>query len=174
MTMPNKPTQFLSARSALLASLIFASPLVFGHGKPEVGHASKAADADRTVEVTMGDIFFEPKNLSVEGGETIRFVVKNAGQLIHEFNIGTAEMHMAHREEMTAMMKTGALTATGMDHSKMDHSGMKHDDPNSVLVEPGQTLDVTWTFPKAGELQFACNVPGHYEAGMVGDFNIRH
>lgn len=51
-----------------------------------------------------------------------------------------------------------------------------HNDPNSVLLEPGKTGEVVWTFPHKADvtLQFACNVPGHREAGMVGDFQMRH
>ncbi|MNC74234.1 Copper binding protein, plastocyanin/azurin family [compost metagenome] len=62
-----------------------------------------------------------------------------------------------------------------MDHGAMGHdtkSGMKHDDPNSVLVEPGKTAELTWTFSKATRLEFACNVPGHYQAGMKGDLTV--
>jgi uncharacterized cupredoxin-like copper-binding protein len=51
-------------------------------------------------------------------------------------------------------------------------NGMKHDDPNSVLVEPGKTAELTWTFSKATNLEFACNVPGHYQAGMVGKLTV--
>ena len=74
------------------------------------------------------------------------------------------------------------LTPTGMGHGGMDHSamghgsmdmpGMKHDDPNSVLVEPGKTAELTWTFTRADNLEFACNVPGHYQAGMVGKVKV--
>ena len=71
------------------------------------------------------------------------------------------------------------MSATGMgkmDHSAMGHGemgGMKHDDPNSVLVEPGKTAELTWTFSKATGLEFACNIPGHYQAGMVGKINVK-
>ena len=87
-------------------------------------------------------------------------------------------MHAKHQEEMAMMMQHGVLTPTGMNHdmSKMDHSkmggmnmeDMKHDDPNSVLVEPGKTGELVWKFTKPTELEFACNIPGHYEAGMAG------
>lgn len=45
---------------------------------------------------------------------------------------------------------------------------MKHDDPNGVLIEPGKTADLTWKFTRDAELEIACNLPGHYEAGMLG------
>ncbi len=51
--------------------------------------------------------------------------------------------------------------------------GMKHYDPNSVLIEPGATEELVWTFTNATGLEFACNIPGHYQSGMVGKVNVR-
>lgn len=140
------------------------------------GHPADASQATRTVEVTLGDIYFEPKSLAVGKGETVRFVLVNKGRLLHEFNLGDAAMHAAHQQEMLKMTASGMLTPTGMKHDMagMDHGmshtegAMKHDDPNSVLVEPGKTAELTWTFTDATGLEFACNIPGHYQAGMVG------
>lgn len=119
-----------------------------------------------------------PKTIDIKAGETIRFVLVNKGQLLHEFNLGDAAMHAKHQQEMLKMQQRGMLTPTGMkemDHGSMagmDHGMMKHDDPNSVLVEPGKTAELTWTFTKATSLEFACNIPGHYQAGMVGKLTV--
>ena len=151
-----------------------------GHGAAAIGEPAKATAKTRTVSVTLIDNAFEPDRVAVKAGETIRFVIKNSGQLLHEFNIGTAAMHAQHQKEMAMMAEHGMITATGidpekmkMDHSQMGHGGhgaqpMKHDDPNSVLVAPGETKELVWKFASATELEFACNIPGHYEAGMVG------
>ncbi|RMO53822.1 hypothetical protein ALQ29_04715 [Pseudomonas marginalis pv. marginalis] len=139
------------------------------------GEAAPASKATRTVEVTLQDISFSPKSIDVKAGETVRFVLVNKGQLLHEFNLGDAAMHAEHQKEMLQMQASGMLTSTGMgkmDHSAMGHGDMKHDDPNSVLVEPGKTAELTWTFTKATGLEFACNLPGHYQAGMVGTLNV--
>jgi uncharacterized cupredoxin-like copper-binding protein len=161
---------------SLLTALGISSPLLAAPGNHlEFGHAAPAAQATRTVELTLGDMYFEPKALQVKAGETVRFVLVNKGQLLHEFNLGDAAMHAEHQQEMLKMQQSGMLTPTGMNHAGMDHgdmSGMKHDDPNSVLVEPGKTAELTWTFAKAGNLEFACNIPGHYQAGMVGKLAI--
>jgi uncharacterized cupredoxin-like copper-binding protein len=143
----------------------------------DFGHAATADQATRTVELTLGDMYFEPKALAVKEGETVHFVLVNKGNLLHEFNLGDAAMHAAHQQEMLKMVASGMLTSTGMKHDAMpgmDHGdhGMKHDDPNSVLVEPGKTAELTWTFTKATDLEFACNIPGHYQAGMVGKIAI--
>ncbi|MBA2929118.1 cupredoxin family protein [Pseudomonas sp. CCUG 57209] len=139
------------------------------------GQPAAADKATRTVEVTLQDIAFAPKSLDVKAGETVRFVLVNKGQLLHEFNLGDAAMHAAHQKEMLQMQASGMLTSTGMakmDHSAMGHGAMKHDDPNTVLVEPGKTAELTWTFTQATGLEFACNLPGHYQAGMVGKLTV--
>jgi len=172
------------ATAALIAlSLTAFSNTAFagaGHGSSgKTGSPGKASDATRTINVTMGDNFYEPENISVKEGETVRFVVKNAGEFVHEFNIATGEMHKAHAPEMMMMMEHGVLQ---VDHINWDAAkkmqasmghGM-HDDPNSVLLEPGKSGEVIWTFPEHAELEFACNVPGHYESGMVGKIKLSH
>ena len=148
----------------------------------EIGQPAAAASATRTVNIEMTDLAFSPKTLEVKAGETVRFVLVNKGQLLHEFNLGDAAMHAEHQKEMLKMQQSGAMTTTGMDHAGMDHgamgqgsmpmTGMAHDDPNSVLVEPGKTAELTWTFSGTRDLEFACNVPGHYQAGMVGTLKV--
>ncbi|KJZ40795.1 MULTISPECIES: plastocyanin/azurin family copper-binding protein [Pseudomonas] len=162
--------------------LALSSPVWAGPANTyDFGQPAPAAKATRSVEVVMGDMSFSPKDIDIKAGETIRFVLVNKGQLLHEFNLGDAAMHAKHQQEMLQMQQSGMLTPTGMkemDHSAMagmDHSsgqGMKHDDPNSVLVEPGKTAELTWTFTKATNLEFACNIPGHYQAGMVGKLTV--
>ncbi|RON08447.1 copper-binding protein [Pseudomonas brassicacearum] len=147
----------------------------------DFGAPAPAAKATRSVEIVMGDMSFTPKALEIKAGETVRFVLINKGQLLHEFNLGHAAMHAAHQQEMLKMQQSGMLTPTAMKSASMDHgsmpgmdhgASMKHDDPNSVLVEPGKTAELTWTFNKAGNLEFACNIPGHYQAGMVGKLTV--
>ncbi|MDI2144732.1 MULTISPECIES: plastocyanin/azurin family copper-binding protein [unclassified Pseudomonas] len=147
----------------------------------DFGQSAPAAKASRSIKVVMGDMSFDPKAIDIKAGETIRFVLVNKGQLLHEFNLGDAAMHAKHQQEMLQMQQSGMLTPTGMkemshDMAGMDHGSMghvmKHDDPNSVLVEPGKTAELTWTFNKATSLEFACNIPGHYQAGMVGKLTV--
>ncbi|MEX0604911.1 MAG: cupredoxin domain-containing protein [Marinobacter sp.] len=155
----------------------FAAPGHGGHHGGATGEPGKAEDVSRTIEVTMFDNYYEPETISVENGETIRFKVSNEGALVHEFNIGTAAMHEAHQEEMQMMVEHGVIKGDRIDHKMMamDMGGghsMKHDDPNSVLMEPGDTQEIIWQFTDATDLEFACNVPGHYQAGMYGDIRF--
>ena len=157
-----------------LSSPVWAAPAhTYDFGQP-----AAAAKATRSVEVVMGDMSFTPTAIEIKAGETVRFVLVNKGQLLHEFNLGDAAIHAKHQQEMLQMQQSGMLTPTGMkemDHGSMagmDHGSMKHNDPNSVLVEPGKTAELTWTFSKATSLEFACNIPGHYQAGMVGKLTV--
>lgn len=160
-----------------LTSSAWATPAhTYAFGQP-----AAVSQATRSIEIVMGDMNFDPKTIQVKAGETVRFVLVNKGQLLHEFNLGDAAMHASHQQEMLQMQQSGMLTPTGikemshdmagMDHAAMGH-GMKHDDPNSVLVEPGKSAELTWTFSKATALEFACNIPGHYQAGMVGNLTV--
>ncbi|MFT5487114.1 MAG: putative cupredoxin-like copper-binding protein [Paracoccaceae bacterium] len=155
-----------------------------GHGGGHTGGHSNAAgepgkvsDVSRTVTIDMTDNRYSTEEISVKAGETIRFVVSNKGQLVHEFNIGTPDMHKGHQKEMMMMVDHGVLEADKINHDKMkmDMGGgktMEHNDPNSALLEPGKSKKIVWKFSKAGTFEFACNVPGHYDAGMVGEVQV--
>jgi len=143
----------------------------------DIGQAGKASDVSRTVEVRLQDNFFAPEDINVRTGETIRFVLINDGAFVHEFNIGTPEMHVAHQMEMAMMVQHGVLEPDKINRHMMEMDMgngqmMKHDDPNSILLEPGDTAEVIWTFSDATVLEFACNIPGHYDSGMAGLFSF--
>jgi uncharacterized cupredoxin-like copper-binding protein len=164
-----------------IAPALAAGSHAKGHGADgvDIGKPGTAADAARTVEIVMYDNYYEPENLTLKEGETVRFVIKNAGEFVHEFNIATAKMHVAHQPEMMMMMEHGVLEPDRINweaakkmQATMGH-GM-HDEPNSVLLEPGKSGEIVWTFPAHAELQFACNIPGHYDSGMQGEIKLSH
>ena len=75
------------------------------------------------------------------------------------------------------MVEHGVIELDRINHDmmNMDMGGghvMSHDDPNSVLLEPGQSAEVIWKFSEAMPMEFACNVPGHYDSGMMGDITV--
>ncbi len=153
---------------AFTASIALASP---GHDS-SIGKPGAAAQVDRTITVEMDEMKFSPETIAVQPGETIRFEVVNVGRVVHEFNIGTSKTWSGHSGEMMTMMQEGMMTAQNLRHDRMMEAGMMHDDANSALLEPGDTGEVIWTFPEGGEIGFACNVPGHREAGMQGGFRM--
>lgn len=168
-------------------ALLFLSAVSMASESPvnfDFGSRGAPEKVDRTIEIKMGDLYFEPSRVDVKSGETVRFLLKNEGLVLHEFNLGKPAAHLEHQKEMVEMFKSGYLTAmkvNGVEHDMagmqgdmhdMNMSGMNHSDANSVLIEPGQTRELVWTFSKVSGLQFACNIPGHYQKGMVGQIEI--
>lgn len=160
--------------AAILTAASAAQAAGFAFGQP-----GKAADASRTVEVVMQDNWFEPESIAVKPGETVRFVIRNDGASLHQFHLGTAAMLAEEQKHMALMQDHGMVGQHGMNHDmmKMDHAGtqmpaMDHDAPNSVLVEPGKTAEIVWTFTDATGVEFSCGMPGHYEAGMTGPVTV--
>jgi uncharacterized cupredoxin-like copper-binding protein len=169
-------------RSLSLASLLAFSMPLLAHAAPGTekpyGQAVPAAQAKRTVTITMKDSLYEPKSVTVKAGEIVRFVIVNKGELLHEFALGRPQDHAEHQKMMAMMLDHGMITTTAIDHNKMkmDHGDGAHrhgPESGSVLVEPGKRAELTWKFAQATTLQFACTIPGHYELGMVGSFDFK-
>ena len=137
-----------------------------------IGEKGKANEVDRIIEVKMYDNFYEPNEFKIKKNETIKFVVYNYGELVHEFNIATKKMHLKHQPEMMKMVENEILLGDKIDIKKMkelskeDHS-MSHSHANSVLLEPNKSAVIIWKFNTNADLEAACNIPGHYEAGMI-------
>jgi len=120
------------------------------------GEPGKAAEVNRVIEVRAADnMRYTPDAITVRRGETIEFVVKNVGKLKHEFVLGDAK----ELKEHAALMRR--------------YPNMEHDDPNMAKVAPGGTSKLIWKFTHAGTVEFACLMPGHYEAGMKGHIRVR-
>jgi uncharacterized cupredoxin-like copper-binding protein len=134
------------------------------HGPAHVmsgGRYGDPAKASRFVDVICTDNAFSLKSLQVKDGETVRFVVRNDGIDPHEFIIGTVKEHAEHRKMMKDMVEQQKKGGGHAHAIKMDHA-------SGVWVERSQTQSFVWQFKRASELEFACNISGHYEDGMRG------
>ena len=121
----------------------------------EWGIAGDAVAANRTIELSMTDSMrFTPDRIEVKQGETVRFVVKNSGKVMHELVLGTKK----DLDQHAAMMAK--------------FPGMEHDEPHMTHVGAGKTGQIVWTFNRPGEFDFACLIAGHYQAGMVGKIKV--
>lgn len=159
--------------TTLLAAALLAWPLAQAHSpsahanhsnhhtqapaeQKDWGIAGDPEKAKRTIEIRMtDDMRFAPKEIQIKLGETVRLVAVNAGKVLHEIVIGTPQELKAHAE----MMKK--------------HPGMQHDEPYMAHVDPGKKGDIVWTFNRAGTFEFACLIPGHFEAGMIGRITVK-
>lgn len=150
-------------RSLSLIVVMALSSTTFAHEKQTSAHSNETAigkpgvsnKATRTVTVTMTDnMRYTPNHISVKQGETIRFTIINKGQVKHELNLGTPHELLEHLELMKKF------------------PDMIHDEPNKITLFPGQKGEIIWQFTKAGTVNFACLIPGHYEAGMRGEVKV--
>ena len=153
-----KITMLMALTATLLGTAAMASGSHaggHGHGDASVGEAGKATEVACTIEVQMLDSMrFTPAKLTVKQGETIRFIVKNAGRLKHEFVLGTKKDLDAHYAQMKKFPE------------------MEHEDANMLSVAPGQTGEMVWKFSKAGPVSVGCLHPGHYDAGMKAQITV--
>ena len=143
-----------------------------------IGSLGKVDEINRTIKVVMYDNYYEPNSFNIKSGETIKFEVVNAGELVHEFNIANAMMHKKHQPEMEKMVENEILLAGSIDKDKMKKmaktdKAMAHSHSNSVLLEPKEKGDIVWKFENAMNIEIACNVPGHYQVGMIAKVDIK-
>jgi len=147
-----KPISILITFFALSGGIAQAAG---GHASA-LGKPGDPAKVDRSIEIAVGDdMRFSPNEIRIKRGQTIRFRVVNGGQMKHEMVLGT----LAELKQHAALMRR--------------FPEMEHDDPNAVSVEPGRTGELVWRFSKTGDFDFACLVPGHFEAGMRGKIAVR-
>ena len=119
--------------------------MMYSVGKPGKG------TPDRVITVSMQDSMrfdFSPELTTLKDGEIVEFRVRNDGQVQHEFSIGNSDDQVKHAIMMQKM------------------PDMKHNDPNTVSLAPGESARLSWQFMGKDTVVFACNVPGHFEAGM--------
>jgi uncharacterized cupredoxin-like copper-binding protein len=162
----------LKTLAVAVAVIALSASTAFAHGddhmaKKHAYDASKIEDrafgregdptkVTRTVRLDMTDALrFAPADVTVKRGETVKFVVANSGKQLHEMVLGTTQ----ELKEHAALMKK--------------FPEMEHADANMAHVKPGAKGEIVWQFTKAGEYQFACLIPGHYEAGMVGKVVVK-
>ena len=168
MTMRNTilTTSLLALSLSLVTSAAWAAP---GHGGGDSGLTD--ADVDRTITLDAGDMWFDPGTLEMAAGEIVKFEITNTGNLEHEFVIGSKEAQEEHRQMMLDMA-TGGHNMSNMSHGE-GHHDMASMNMAGVTIAPGETGTLLWSVPdNVNELEYACNIPGHYESGMYGNFSL--
>jgi uncharacterized cupredoxin-like copper-binding protein len=154
----------MTSKTLIVAAMVALTPgLALAAGNHAGGHhdeataygePGKATEVSRVIEVKAQDMRYTPAAITVRRGETIKFVVKGTDKLPHEFVLGDAKTLKEHAEVMRR------------------HPDMEHDDPNMAKLEAGSTGSVIWKFTRVGTVEFACLIPGHYEAGMTGSIRV--
>jgi len=150
----------------MLFALLLAAPAVIPRTHAHEGHEHFSAGEPgnpklpaRIVRVSMQEdgkkMLYVPSLIEIRKGEQIRFIISNDGIYNHEFMLASVAENRKH----------GALMKKFPD--------MEHEDPNAVTVAPYVTAELVWKFTRKGEFEFACLIPGHYEAGMHGTIIVK-
>ena len=120
--------------------------------------------APRSIPVEASEMTFLQESLQIAPGEIVEFVVTNTGMLDHEFVIGSRSEQAQHRKEMVS----------GHGHG---HAGAHSHESSlpSITLKPGETKSLLWTAPVnlSAAIEVACNLPGHYEAGMKSQVEMK-
>ena len=148
---------------ALISGLAVGAPGAPGHSHDKEGFsAGQPGDPKKPAQTMLivmregdGKMMFIPDRVEVRKGDQVRFILRNNGQLDHEFVLATTEENLQHAEEMKK------------------NPEMEHDDPNARRVAPRKTSEIVWRFTKAGQFEFGCLIPGHREAGMTGTIVVK-
>ena len=156
---------------------LFLHSFAYADKNMKIGSKGNESEVSRVIKVVMYDNYYEPSSFQIKAGETIKFEVENAGMLVHEFNIANKMMHMKHQPEMLKMVENEILLAESIDKEKMKKmaktdKAMGHSHSNSILLEPKQKGEIIWKFDNAVNIEVACNVPGHYQVGMIAKVDI--
>ena len=156
-----KLASIIRAGFAAAVWLAIALPFAVAHDAEHfvAGEPGDPKKPFRTLLVTAresdGKMSFVPANLEVRVGEQVKFVITNTGALAHEFVLADAASNLKH----AALMQK--------------YPDMQHDDPNGKTMQAGGKAEILWKFSKAGTFEFACNIPGHREAGMLGSVTVK-
>ena len=127
-----------------------------GHHDAAVTHERGAAEG-RVFEITLDaeEWLFEPSVLEVPVGHRVELSLVNHGMVEHDVEVVGVPVEGIE-----------VVDAVGR-HERL---GGGHHDVGVVAAhaEPGTSATVVFTATEVGEYDFACTIPGHKEAGMVG------
>ena len=155
--------------ASILIATAFASGAAFagagpkghshGHETFSAGEPGDPKKPARIIQVTMnegdGKMMFIPDRVEIKRGEQVKFMLRNNGELDHEFILASTAENVKHAEEMKK------------------NPEMEHDDPNAKRLSPKKTTEIVWKFTKAGQFEYGCLIPGHREAGMTGTVIVK-
>ncbi|MCL2384566.1 MAG: cupredoxin family protein [Alphaproteobacteria bacterium] len=152
--------------ASLLPSIAGAEPATHSHEHEALEHETFSAgepgdpnELSRTIPIIMeesdGKMLYVPDRIEINKDETIKFVIQNHGELDHEFVLASVEDNLKHAKAMEM------------------NPEMEHDDPNAIRVAPQQTGEIIWKFNKVGQFEYACLIPGHRDAGMLGIVEVK-
>ncbi len=140
------------------AWLLSVAAVTLAEGEPSHAHHNAAVlkQTVREVSIRMDDnMRFTPQFIDAKQGETVKLKVVNAGKIPHELVLGPKHELLEHAKEMR------------------QGTGHGHHNTNAITLKAGEQGEIVWQFKKSGTLDFACLIPGHFEAGMSGEVRVK-
>ena len=116
---------------------------------------STSSSSANQINVTLSDFKIQSSQTAFAPGQTYHFVVTNNGHTNHEF------------------MLMPPMSGMNMNMQNMDNMSLYHINANELPSGASKSFD--YTFPSSAtqqSLEFACHLPGHYEAGMHLPINV--
>ena len=128
-----------------------ATPTASPPASPTASSMATPTTEPVCVGVIEGEFYVRPQRTTFQVGQPYVFAVGNEGQEVHELVIEPA----------------------GADDAplKAEVNGEERES-EAEDIAPGETAELEWTFTEPGRYQFACYIPGHFEAGMVIEVEV--
>ena len=142
-------------RLTLLSAALILLAACGGATAPTAGRAATTANVSAT------EFSFAPQNITARLGQPITIVLKNDGQLEHDWTVMQLE---AEDVRTSPEAEGGGHAAGGLNTATMPEV--------HVAAGVGQTASLTFTPKEAGSYEFICTVAGHKEAGMRGTLRV--
>ena len=146
---------------AALGAAIFALPCV----TPATQEKDYEVDPKNMIEVQLGSktnaMRFFPGQISLKKGERYLLVLTNPSPVTHEFASATFANFIT-TEKLKVYDREGDLVAYVVGDIK------------EVEVLPGATIGWFFVTKAAGKVDLFCDIPGHRDAGMIGEIEIHN
>jgi len=126
-------------------------------GGPHDTAVTHEDEASGVFEITLdaGEWRFEPSVVEVPVGHRVKLTLVNHGLVEHDV-------------EVVGILAEDIEVVGGVERHARLGGGHHNESVIAAHAEPGTTASVIFTATEAGEYDFACTIPGHKEAGMVG------
>jgi uncharacterized cupredoxin-like copper-binding protein len=120
----------------------------------------EGAGEGATLEIKMGDYFFDPENAIAQQGTTT-IDAPNEGKVEHELVVFKSNLDPA---------KLPTDSSGEVDEEKLEQEGAE-EAGEIEDVEAGESKSREFDLPPGKYVMF-CNLPGHYERGMYGTITV--
>jgi uncharacterized cupredoxin-like copper-binding protein len=117
-----------------------------------IAPAAPSGAGSRTLVLTIRLSRFHPARVQVQAGSVVQFVIHNTDPIDHELIIGPRDVQIRHER------------GTEVHHGER---------PGEVSVPLWADAQTTYAFTTAGNVPFACHLPGHFAYGMRGLIEAR-